>query len=97
MNIKFEWDEDKNLRNQLKHGVSFDLAQHVFDDPFAFSSQDRHENGEERWQTIGIVGGIVVLLVAHTVAMADGTEIIRIISARRADRNERNRYDKQTH
>ncbi|MEI7842830.1 MAG: BrnT family toxin [Gallionellaceae bacterium] len=97
MNIKFEWDEDKNLRNQLKHGVSFDLAQHVFDDPFAFLSQDRHENGEERWQTIGIVGGIVVLLVAHTVTMADGTEIIRIISARRADKNERNRYDKQTY
>jgi len=97
MDIKFDWDEDKNLRNQMKHGVSFDLAQHAFDDPFALSAQDRHENGEDRWQTLGMVGDVVLLLVAHTVMISDNAEIIRIISARRADRNERKRYEKQTH
>jgi uncharacterized protein len=97
MDIKFDWDEDKNLRNHMKHGVSFDLAQHAFDDPFALSAQDRHENGEDRWQTLGMVGDVVLLLVAHTVMISDDAEIIRIISARRADRNERKRYEKQTH
>lgn len=96
MDIKFEWDEDKNLRNQMKHGVSFDLAQHAFDDPFALSAQDRYENGEDRWQTLGMVGDVVLLLVAHTVLISDDAEVIRIISARRADRNERKRYEKQT-
>ena len=52
------------------------------------------ENGEARWQTIGIVEGFLVLLVAHTVNEdEDGTEVIRIISARRADRKERKSYE----
>jgi len=57
--------------------------------------QDRIENGEERWQTIGVVDGIVMLLVAHTVREQDDIEVIRIISARRADRKERRRYEKE--
>ena len=57
--------------------------------------QDRIENGEERWQTIGVVDGIVMLLVAHTVREQDDVEVIRIISARRADRKERRRYEKE--
>ena len=65
----------------------------VFDDPQHLSQQDRIENGEYRWQTIGVVHGIVVILVAHTIRFESGNEIIRIISARKADRKERNRYE----
>jgi uncharacterized DUF497 family protein len=66
----------------------------VFADPFALTEQDRIEQGEYRWQTLGMVEGVTVLLVAHTVRDADdGTEIIRIISARRADPKEQRRYE----
>jgi uncharacterized DUF497 family protein len=75
--------------------VSFPTATRVFSDPYALMEQDRIENGEERWQTIGVVDGIVMLLVAHTVREQDDIEVIRIISARRADRKERRRYEKE--
>ena len=65
----------------------------VFDDPYHVSIQDRYENGEFRWQTIGLVQGLLVILVAHTVRFESGGEIIRIISARKADRKERSRYE----
>lgn len=55
--------------------------------------QDRWENGEERWQTIGVVGGETLLCVAHTVRLDDQTEVIRIISARCATRKERESYE----
>ena len=57
--------------------------------------QDRIENGERRWQTLGMVDGcLLMLLVAHTVQDdGDGTEVIRIISARRAEPKERKRYE----
>ncbi len=95
MHTKFEWDENKNRINQERHKVSFETAQHVFDDPFAVAHQDRYENGEHRWQTIGMVGGVLILLVAHTVRFNEENEIIRIISARRAERNERKRYEEE--
>lgn len=47
----FEWDEAKNRKNQKKHDVSFETASLVFDDPLRISIQDRHTDGEERWQT----------------------------------------------
>ena len=49
----FEWDEAKNRKNQKKHDVSFETASLVFEDPLRISIQDRHTDGEERWQTIG--------------------------------------------
>ena len=59
------------------------MAARAFDDPFALTSHDRIENGEQRWQTIGMVAGHLMLLVAHTVGEdEDGTEVICIISAR---------------
>ena len=58
--------------------------------------QDRIERGERRWQTLGLVDGVLLLLVAHTVRFEDeGDEIIRIISARRADGKEKIRYEKE--
>lgn len=56
--------------------------------------QDRIEDGELRWQTLGIVGGFVLLLVAHTIRDEEsGVEVIRVISARRADRREKKIYE----
>jgi uncharacterized DUF497 family protein len=90
--MKFLWDESKDSLNRQKHRVSFSTAQLVFDDPFHISRQDRIEGGEQRWQTIGLVHGVVLLLVAHTCIEADGEETVRIISARKADKTERRIY-----
>jgi uncharacterized protein len=93
----FSWDDDKNASNLAKHGVSFEAAKLVFDDPLHISRQDRIENGEQRWQTIGLVANCVLLLVAHTwVDEDDGTEHIRIVSARRATKIERKVYEQST-
>ena|SRR5437764_6850100 len=83
---RFDWDSAKDRSNQRKHGISFTIAQHVFDDPDALSEQDRIEGGERRWQTLGLVDGLLLLLVAHTLHNDGENEVIRIISARRADR-----------
>lgn len=94
MQIRFKWDKENAASHFQKHRVSFETAARVFADPFALSAQDRIENGEQRWQTIGMVDGHLVLLVAHTVADDDdGTEVICIISARKADPKERKRYE----
>ena len=55
---------------------------------------DRIENGEERWQTLGMVGNVLLLLVAHTFAEQEDKEVVRIISARKATRKERQKYEK---
>ena len=99
--LVFTWDEAKSRSNRKKHGVSFETAARVFDDPLHLSVQDRIEGGEERWQTLGQVGGVTVLLVAHTVTQEalgeevgeKPVEVVRIISARKADRKERKRYE----
>lgn len=92
--MRFEWDEHKNRANRTKHGVGFETARLVFDDPLHLSIRDRHESGEERWQTLGSVGNVVVLLVAHTYREDDsGEEVIRIMSARKATARERRRYE----
>jgi uncharacterized DUF497 family protein len=94
MSIRFEWDEKKAASNLAKHGVSFEIAARVFADTFALTVQDRIEHGERRWQTLGMVGEHLLLLVAHSVGEDDdGTEVIGIISARKADKKERKRYE----
>jgi len=90
--MRFVWDEQKSRRNLAKHKVSFDLARLVFDDPLHLSIPDPYE-GEVRWQTMGLVKGVVVLLVVHTVEEKDGEEEIRIISARKATGFERRVYE----
>ena len=92
----FEWDDKKAESNFRKHGIRFEEAALVFDDPLALADQDRIENGEQRWQTIGMVGDCLLILVAHTVRFEEqDVEVIHIISARRADRKERKRYEGQ--
>ena len=82
------------LANVYQNGVRFEVAKRVFDDPLHVTRQDRMEGGELRWQTVGMVGGVALLLVAHTWReMESGQEHIRIISARRATRLERKIYE----
>lgn len=88
--VEFTWDERKNQANRKKHRINFETASLVFDDPFHISVQDREVDGEARWQTIGMVNGVHVLLVAHTVDEEAG--VIRILSARKATRGERSIY-----
>jgi uncharacterized DUF497 family protein len=91
---RFEWDEDKDRANQRKHAVSFATAARVFDDPQVVILSDRIVNGEERWQAIGLIDGIHLLLVAHTDRSSTQEEVIRIISARKADRSEERTYER---
>jgi uncharacterized protein len=66
--MRFEWDEAKNRRNLAKHRISFETAKLVFEDPHALSVQDRTVEDEERWQSLGRVGGVVVVLVPTPIA-----------------------------
>jgi hypothetical protein len=97
--VQFTWDERKNLINRRKHGISFETAVLVFDDILQVSRPERTVDGEMRWQTIGMVNGIHLLLVAHTVSESDGgkddEETIRIISARKATPREARVYAKE--
>ena len=98
----FEWDEAKNRRNQRKHGgISFQLAALVFEDEFCLVDMDHtDETGEQRWHAIGSASveseAAVVLLVVHAYRECQhGKEIIRIISARKADKHDVRRYQEQ--
>lgn len=95
--MRFEWEEEKNRSNRRKHGVSFETATRVFDDPDYVTEQDREVDGEERWQTIGRVGPVIVLLVAHTIIDEDRDLVFRIISARQTTARERRRYEANAH
>lgn len=94
MSTRFEWDAEKAASNLIKHRVSFETAARAFADPFLLMVQDRLESGEHRWQSLSMVDGHLVLLVAHTVGEDDdGIEVLRIISARKAEFKERKRYE----
>ncbi len=95
--MQISWDPNKNRSNLLKHKVSFEVASLVFDDPLHLSRLDRIVDGEERWLTMGMVGGVLLLVVAHTWGDADGEMTIRIISARKADSSERKSYEEESH
>lgn len=94
--MRFEWDERKNIRNRAKHRVSFETARLVFDDPRQVSLLERIEDSEERWQTIGMARGLLLLLVVHAFRGDGDDEVIRIISARKATPRERSIYENQT-
>lgn len=94
--MRFEWDPGKARANRAKHGVTFEDAMWVFSDPDALVELDLH-SGEQRWRTLGAAGPMIVLLVVHTVSDGVGGEVIRLISARRATRKERHRYEQSRH
>ena len=85
------WDEEKNRSNQKKHGVSFEEAETVFydDDSVLFDDPD-HSFGEERFLIIGITSTEKLCIVSH--CYRDDNEVLRIISARKATKNEQNIY-----
>ena len=91
--MRFEWDSKKAAANVVKHGVSFTLAEEVWDDPLHIIVPDGSVDGEERWQAVGCVDGLALLLVVHTYRDRDGEEVVRIIGARRATRHERRDYE----
>lgn len=85
--MRFEWDEDKNSINKIKHGISFDEAETVFDDETAVILYDeQHSLTEERFIIIGIDLKYRELTVCH--CYRESENVIRIISARKATRNE---------
>lgn len=92
--MRFDWSEDKNEVNRRKHGISFETATLVFDDPYALTQIDAYyEGSEERFTTIGAVGPGSILFVVHTtVESREGEVIIRLISARPAGGKERKSY-----
>jgi uncharacterized DUF497 family protein len=88
--LQFEWDPRKAAENLAKHGVSFHEAATVFDDPLAITYSDPdHSEDESRWLTFGAGAEGRLLVVAHT----ETGDTIRIVSARRATRNERKIYE----
>ena len=91
---RFEWDAAKSQANRRKHGLDFQIAARVFEDPNMLLIEDRiDEHGEQRWHALGMVGGRSLLLVVHLYWEAEnGEEIIRIISARKAGKRESRVY-----
>ena len=88
--MKFEWDEAKNRSNIRKHGFDFADAPEVFRGPLLARYDTREDYGEERWIAMGLLKDRVVVL-----AFAQRAEdVIRIISLRKADRNEREAFEK---
>ena len=89
--IQFEWDENKNNLNIKKHKVSFDEAKTVFYDPTALIIHDPdHSDDEERFLIMGLSQTLKVLVVCH--CYRENEEVIRIISARKADKDETRKY-----
>jgi uncharacterized DUF497 family protein len=90
--MRVEWDEAKNEINRKKHGIAFETAQLVFDDPCCVTFVERLIDGEERWHAIGSIEKIIILVVVHTYREEVPDEVVRIISARPATRRERKLY-----
>ena len=92
--MRWTWDANKSRINKRKHGLSFETARLVFDDPLMVHRPDPHGD-EERWHTIGMIESVVVI-VAHTWPKPEpgtGVEVGRIISARKATPHERRAYE----
>jgi uncharacterized DUF497 family protein len=90
----FEWDPVKAKINEKKHGVRFEEAAAVFKDPRALTLFDsKHDEKEERWITMGIIGTICICVVHHTFREEmKGNILIRIFSARKATKKEQQQY-----
>jgi uncharacterized protein len=95
MLFDFSWDDQKARTNLSKHGVSFRLACSVFNDPLSVTIFDEeHSDNEDRWVTLGRSLSNTLLVVIHTTEEVSTNELhIRIISARRADRDELREYE----
>lgn len=93
--LKFDWDSNKNVLNQKKHGVSFEEAKTVFADELGRLIPDPdHSDGEERFILMGVSACSRLLVVCHCERDED---TIRIISARKADKFEKRQYEGGRH
>ena len=89
--VSFEWDARKNRANRKKHGVSFEEARTAFFDEHARVIADpEHSGDEDRFVLLGLSAQLRVLVVCHCYRAAD--QVVRIISARRADPSEQHQY-----
>ena len=94
--MKFEWDVKKEKINITKHGVTFEQASYVFSDPYALNRyDDEHSEDEDRWVLLGKSLNETLLLVIHTFRDNQGIELVRIISARKATKKEKQAYQKR--
>jgi len=90
MELTFEWDEEKDLSNQRKHGVSFHEAKTVFNDPRSITIADeQHSGDEDRYIDIGISSRGRLIVVSYT----ERGPNIRIISCRKSTKSERKTYE----
>ena len=95
--MNFDWDNNKNQSNIAKHGISFEEAIAIFDDPNVLNYEDTRFNyGETRFVSIGQIILVtqektVIIVVIHT----QRNQTIRLISARKANERERKRYERQ--
>ncbi len=92
----FEWDPIKANTNIKKHGISFELATDVFDDPMAVTifDEDASHSEEDRWITIGLVQNKLYVVAVHTYKDVTRDSLtIRIISARLATKHEIKQYE----
>jgi uncharacterized DUF497 family protein len=90
--LRFEWDQRKAAANLRKHGVSFDEARTAFFDESALLRPDGdHSDDEARFLLLGLSGRLRILVVCH--CYRQGDEVIRLISARKANTLERHQYE----
>ena len=89
--MEFEWNENKNGENIRKHGFDFADAWQVFENPLLVKLDDRTDYGEDRWTGIGMMSNGIVIVFVFT---ERDQETIRIISMRKATKNERAKYEK---
>jgi uncharacterized DUF497 family protein len=94
--MKFEWNQDKEKLNIQKHGVTFEQASYVFADQFALNKfDDKHSDDEDRLVILGKSLNETLLLVVHTFRNNNSIEFVRIISARKATKKEKQIYQKR--
>jgi uncharacterized protein len=87
--LEFEWDEAKNRANIAKHGIDFNDAVRAFDGTNLTEQDDGHWHGEVRYRTFGLIDGLTIVIIIHT----DRDGRTRLISARRAEPNERRKFE----
>ncbi len=94
MQYDFEWDTKKAKLNKIEHKISFEYAATIFKDPNAITIYDtEHNRGEDRWVTIGLAVNGLIVVMHHTFKQIDNDNaVIRIISSRKAARNELKQY-----
>ena len=81
--MRFEYDEKKSISNHIKHGINFDDAQELWEDPFAFEIPSKQSNAEDRFLVLGMIG-----VKNYTAIITYRDETVRIISVRRSRKQE---------